>query len=88
MSFLPLRLAWPSIPRSPTLFSDSTHRSNNLDSVDPAHTALQSLPSRYPASCGIRERDQSLKDLRCAFLNRVGGIGEAEEGLAVRAAVT
>ena len=55
---------------------DCAHRSNDLDSIDPTHTALQPLPSRHPASCGIRERDQSLKNLRCAFLDRVGGVGE------------
>ena len=59
--------------------------SYDLHGIYSAHTSVQSLPPGHPATGRIRECDQALKDLGCAFLDRIGRILEAQEGLAVGA---
>ena len=59
------------------------YRSDNFHSIDSAYTALQSLPSSYPAGCWVRKRYQALEDLRGALLNGFRGTCQTEERFAI-----
>ena len=59
------------------------YRSNNFHSIDSPYTALQSLPSSYPAGCRVCKCYQALEHLRGAFLNSFCGTCQSEERFAV-----
>lgn len=63
-----------------------THHSHNLDGIHARHIAIQALPPRDPALRRVRQRDEALVHLRRTFLDRVRGVGQAEEVFAVGAA--
>ena len=59
------------------------YRSNDFHGIDSPYTALQSLPSSYPASCWVCKCYQALEHLRGAFLNSFRGTCQTQERLAV-----
>ena len=85
-------LPWlPSTPQrlcfeDPGAQVSSAYCPNNFDSINPPYTTFQSLPSSYPASRRIRKCDESLENLGRAFLNSFRGVGQSQEGLAIRTA--
>lgn len=65
-----------------------THCSCHLGRICPGNVVVQPLPPRNPAASRVTDRDQTLEDLRGAFLNSIVIPAELEDVFAVRTAVT
>lgn len=76
----------PRFALSPPNQGNSTHRPNNLTSINPTNIPLQSLPPRHPAPRRICDRHQTFENLACASLDAVGVVYQIEKIFAIGAA--
>lgn len=59
----------------------------HLGRVDAAHVAVQPLPLGHPRLARVGQRDEALKDLRCAAVDLIGRALQVQELFAVGAAL-